>query len=260
MVFMPKKFANISVVFPGLNEEKNIANCLNALLKQTIYPKQIIFVNHNSTDKTLKIANSFKPKFKKQKIDYIVITETKKGIANARNAGFDLTNQPIIASTDADCIPRKNWIAIIQEFFNKNEAVACAGRTIHYDAGDVGKVISETGSYNFMYKLMYLINGFHPMATGNCAVLKSAFKEVGGFDKNITSIHDLDDVELASKLSFVGTVKYDHEMVVETSFRTYNTFEKAFKNTIYRYIAMVKIKQKFRKRRYKKIYNTFFNS
>jgi len=257
---MPKRFAKISVVFPALNEEKNIANCLSALLKQTVFPNEVIFVDHNSIDNTLEIAKSFVNKYKKAGIKLTITTEKKKGIANARNTGFNLATQPIIASTDSDCIPKKNWIEIIEKFFKENNAVACAGRTIHYDGGEIVKVISESGFYNLMYKFMYLINGFHPMATGNCALMKSSFIEVGGFDKNIISIHGLDDVELASKLSFVGKVKYNHEMIVETSFRTYNTVEKAFKNFIFRYISMIKIKQQFRKKRYKKIFNSIIKT
>ena len=61
---MPKRFAKISVVFPALNEEKNIANCLSALLKQTVFPNEVIFVDHNSIDNTLEIAKSFVNKYK----------------------------------------------------------------------------------------------------------------------------------------------------------------------------------------------------
>lgn len=255
---MSQKFANISVVFPALNEEKNIANCLNALLNQKTKPKQIIFVNHNSTDKTLEIANTYKPIFKQQNIEYIVHTEKKKGIANARNSGFALATQPIIASTDSDCIPQKNWIESIATYFKKNDVVACAGKIVHYDADPLWKEMTKNGSYNVLYKFLYLINGFHPMTTANCAVLKSAFETVGRFDHQIISIDGLDDIDLAARLSFVGKVKYNKNMVVESSFRRYNGFSKAIGSTYRRFLALLRVKRKFRKKQLDVLYENLF--
>lgn len=242
---MKQKFAAISVVFPALNEEQNIANCLTALLNQTIKPKQIIFVNHNSTDNTLAIATTFRPQFKTANIEFIIITETKKGIANARNAGFNRATQPIIASTDSDCIPKENWIQSIDEYFKKNDVVACAGKTIHYDAIPLWKEITKNGYYNVIYKFLYLCIGFHPMTTGNCAILKSAFETAGKFDHTIVSIDGLDDIDLAARLSLVGAVKYNKHMIVESSFRRYSEFKKALRSTYRRFWALVAIKRKF---------------
>ncbi len=257
---MLQKFAPISIVFPALNEEKNIANCLNAILSQTVKPKQVIFVNHNSTDDTLKIATSYKPAFKQQGIDFNILTETKKGIANARNAGFNLATQPIVASTDSDCMPQKNWIKSIDTYFKKNDVVACAGKIIHYDADPLWKEVTKNGAYNILYKFLYLINGFHPMTTANCAVLKSAFEKVGRFDHQIISIDGLDDIDLAARLSFVGKVQYNKNMVVEGSFRRYNGFKKAIGSTYRRFLALLRVKRKFRKKQLDLLYEAIFTN
>lgn len=255
---MTQKFAPVSVVFPGLNEETTIANCLTALLNQTVKPKQVIFVNHNSTDNTKAIAETFKPNFKKQGVEFLIITETKKGIANARNAGFSKASQPIIASTDSDCMPDKNWVKEIQKFFEKNpRAVACAGKVVHYDAAKLWKEITRTGYYGVFYKFLHFVNGFHPLTTANCAVRKSAFKQVGGFDKHIISIDGLDDLDLAARLSFAGKIKYDKTVVVESSFRRYTNFKKAVTSLYHRNKAMTKIKIKFRKKQLSSLYKSF---
>ncbi len=255
---MIQKFAPISVVFPALNEENNIANCLNAILNQSVKPKQVVFVNHNSTDDTLKIANSYKPIFKQQNIDFVVYTETKKGIANARNAGFNLATQPIVASTDSDCMPQKNWIKAINMYFKKNDVVACAGKIIHYDADPLWKEVTKNGAYGILYKFLYLMNGFLPMSTANCAMLKSAFEKVGRFDHQIISIDGLDDIDLAARLSFVGKVQYNKNMVVESSIRRYVGFKKAVGSLYRRFLALLRVKRKFRKKQLDLLYSALF--
>lgn len=243
---MSQKFAPISVVFPALNEEKNIGHCLDALLNQTVRPKQVIVVNHNSTDTTEKIAQSYELKFKKQNIEYIILTETKKGIANARNLGFNTATQQIIASTDPDCIQEKDWIQSIDTFFQRNNVVACAGKLVYHDSPKIVEIAANNGYYALLYKFVKFINGFHPLSTGNCAIKKDAFIKVGGFNQKITSINGLDDMELASRLSKVGTILYNKDMVVATSFRRYTNLKKAVTSLYQRHIAWQKIRENFK--------------
>ncbi|NCB48070.1 MAG: glycosyltransferase [Clostridia bacterium] len=49
----------LSIIIPCRNEENNIKLLLNDLLKQTIKPHEIIVVDDNSTDNTLKVAKTF---------------------------------------------------------------------------------------------------------------------------------------------------------------------------------------------------------
>jgi len=54
------KTINLGVVVFGRNEEKGISKCLLSVLRQTIKPKKICFVNDGSTDKTREIAKCYK--------------------------------------------------------------------------------------------------------------------------------------------------------------------------------------------------------
>lgn len=243
---MSQKFAPISVVLPALNEEKNIGYCLDALLNQTVLPKQVVVVNHNSTDSTQKIAQSYKQKFLKKNIEYVVVRETKKGIANARNTGFGKTTQPIVASTDSDCIPDKEWIKNIDSFFQSNDVVACAGKVEYHDSPKVIEIAAKNGYYSLLYRFVKLINGFHPLSTGNCAIKKTAFKKIGGFNQEIISINGLDDMEIASRLSSVGKILYNKNMIVSTSFRRYTNLKKAILSLQERQMAWIKIRNNFK--------------
>ena len=52
-------FKKISIYIPAYNGERTIASALESITKQTKKFDEIIVVNDCSTDKTLKILNSF---------------------------------------------------------------------------------------------------------------------------------------------------------------------------------------------------------
>ena len=54
------KTINLGVVVFARNEEKGISKCLLSILRQTIKPAKICFVNDGSTDKTREIAKCYK--------------------------------------------------------------------------------------------------------------------------------------------------------------------------------------------------------
>lgn len=248
---MSRSLANISVVLPALNEEKNISKCLSGILEQTTLPKEVIVVDHNSTDNTAKILQKFKTKFKSKKITFKIITETKPGIAVARNAGWFAATQPIIASLDADCIPANDWVKTILEYFTRYPNVlAVTGKVVHYDANPVWRYITDKGDYyKHIGQLAKLRIGFVPITTANAAVRSEVFNKIKGFDEAIVSINGLDDVELASRIAQLGPIHYISHMVVFSSFRRYTNLEKALFAIVQRGEALHRIKKKFKKKR-----------
>ncbi|MCX7955942.1 MAG: glycosyltransferase family 2 protein, partial [Patescibacteria group bacterium] len=74
----------ISIIIPAYNEEKYIENALKSLVNQTEKPDEVIVVDNNCTDKTIKIAKKYQ-----KKLPLKIIHETKQGIAYSRNTGFN---------------------------------------------------------------------------------------------------------------------------------------------------------------------------
>jgi len=138
--------APVSVVFPALNEEKNVGLALEALLNQDLFPAQVIFVDHNSTDKTREIAQSYASEFVQNGIDFRIVIEKKPGIANARIAACQKVTQPIIASMDTDCRPVSQWVRVIADAFaNDQDLDALAGKIIFFDGSWLTKTVSKHG-------------------------------------------------------------------------------------------------------------------
>lgn len=113
-------FMKVSVVIPAFNEAEFLDACLNSLTKQTEPPDEIIVVNNNSTDNTVKIA---------KKYDVRIVNEKKQGMISARNSGFNKAKFDIIARTDADTILPPSWIKKIKNGFKDKDLVALSGRS-----------------------------------------------------------------------------------------------------------------------------------
>ncbi|MBI2622775.1 MAG: glycosyltransferase family 2 protein, partial [Candidatus Levybacteria bacterium] len=114
----------VSVVIPAYNEERYIKQCLKSLMAQEVLPDEIIVVDNNCTDKTIKICKEFPVK---------VIQERRQGMIFARNSGFNSAKYKIIARTDADAILPKDWIKKIKHNFFTNEIDALGGSLSFYD-------------------------------------------------------------------------------------------------------------------------------
>lgn len=100
----------ISLVIPAYNEEANLADCLEAALAQTAPFYEIIVVDNASTDATAQVAARY--------ADVRVVRETRRGIAYARNAGFNAARGDIIARIDADTQLPTEWAAHIAQFYD----------------------------------------------------------------------------------------------------------------------------------------------
>ena len=86
----------ISVVIPLYNKEKQIANTLQTVLKQTFQDFEIVIVNDGSTD------NSVAEVEKVQDSRIRVIHQQNAGVASARNKGIEESKYDLVAFLDAD--------------------------------------------------------------------------------------------------------------------------------------------------------------
>ena len=74
----------VSVVMPNYNGGKFIADSINSVLNQTFSNIELIIVDDNSTDNSLKIIQTFNEKRIK-----IICLSVNKGVSNARNIGIN---------------------------------------------------------------------------------------------------------------------------------------------------------------------------
>ena len=97
-------YPKISIVVPARNEEKNIGNCLEHLLKQTYPHYEIVVVDDRSTDKTPQIIEEYKNKTKTP-IKHILVEKLPAdwtGKNHAVSVGAKAASGEWILFTDAD--------------------------------------------------------------------------------------------------------------------------------------------------------------
>ena len=96
-----------SVIVPLYNVERYVQQCMDALMGQD-YPSdryEVIAVENNSTDETPDLVARY-PRVR-------MIREPKAGAYAARNRGICAARGDIIAFTDPDCVPQRDWISCI---------------------------------------------------------------------------------------------------------------------------------------------------
>jgi glycosyltransferase AglE len=95
----------VSVVVPVYNDRRRIGACLAALLDQA-YPRncyEVIVVDNGSIDGTREVVAA-------QPVTLLVETRVRGSYA-ARNRALREARGEVIAFTDADCVPTRQWIA-----------------------------------------------------------------------------------------------------------------------------------------------------
>ena len=88
----------VSVIIPCYNTEKYIEKCINSVINQTYKNIEIIVINDNSKDNTLKILNKYKYKNKIK----IINNKINRGVGYSRNIGIKKATGDYILFIDSD--------------------------------------------------------------------------------------------------------------------------------------------------------------
>jgi cellulose synthase/poly-beta-1,6-N-acetylglucosamine synthase-like glycosyltransferase len=189
----------ISVIIPARNEEQNIGPLLLALQQQT-YPKElleVIVVNDHSTDKTAIIVGQFPAIKLLQPEDNDINSYKKKAI----ETGIAAATGTLIVTTDADCLPSKEWLQTIVLFKEEKNAVFITAPVVF---GNDSSLLQIFQALDFL--TLQGITGasvyknIHSMCNGaNLAYEKNVFDEVKGF-AGIDHIASGDDMLLMHKI------------------------------------------------------------
>ena len=191
----------LSVIVPARNEEKNIGFLLNALSQQT-YPEdlfEIIVVDDFSDDKTAESVKSFS-------ITNLVLIQP--GVSSELSskkrsieAGITKAKGECIITTDADCIPTKNWLQAINHFYVENDAAFIAAPVKFSHNNSLLQLFQSLDFLTLQGITAASVSAnFHTMCNGaNLAYKKKAFENVNGF-QGIDKVATGDDMLLMHKI------------------------------------------------------------
>ncbi|MCA9323833.1 glycosyltransferase family 2 protein [Candidatus Saccharibacteria bacterium] len=208
----------ISIVIPVYNEEKHIEACLQSIAAQTRRPDEVIVVDNNCTDHTVKLAKQF---------DFVrVIHESKQGRGHARNAGFNASRSHIIGRIDADSILDKHWVERVLKHFRDDAELAGLtglGKTAFFPFINILKSTLFSRSY---YWFVHTHFRTVTMWGATMAVRKNAWGKVKDFVITDDSVvHEDQDVSLWIAASG-GKILQANDVLITTNGQEYRYLPK----------------------------------
>jgi cellulose synthase/poly-beta-1,6-N-acetylglucosamine synthase-like glycosyltransferase len=149
-------YPSCSILIPAHNEQKVIADTIEAMLKLN-YPKdklQIVVINDGSTDSTKEIIKSYSDRDSRVELFDIPKGEGGKGKSRTLNLGLEAAKGEIIAVYDADNTPDENSLRyLVAQLITHKELGAVLGkfRTVNKNTNWLTKFINiETLSFQSM--------------------------------------------------------------------------------------------------------------
>ncbi len=208
---MVRSKSKISIVIPVYNEAESLAECLRAIVHQSVQPYEVIVVDNNSSDSSALVASSF-PNVK-------LMQETKQGVIHARTSGFNAASGSVIARIDADTIIPVDWVKRVDQIMSNDDIAAVSGSPDYYD-------FLFPSLTNFLDRMArkFLEGRLKDrmfLHGSNMAIRTRAWHKVANELCVCRGIHE--DLDLAIHLQETGlTVIYDQSLVAGISVRRLN--------------------------------------
>lgn len=202
----------VSVIVPVWNGAHCIERCLTALCQQSLSREdyEVIVVDNGSTDPT--------PELVKRYAGIRYLSDTRAGSYNARNTGLEAVRSDVVAFTDADCVPDRDWLkAGLEALAALPDAGIVAGRVSFITEGK--SRFTACDDFELLFSFDQQKNAREGSSvTANWISRVSSLKEQGGFRSDLKSGGDF---ELSSRLHRLGKpIVYGERAVVRHPLRS----------------------------------------
>ncbi|MCL4354084.1 glycosyltransferase [Patescibacteria group bacterium] len=172
------KAGNTSLVLTTFNEDQSIGKLIESVVSQSVLPGELIIVDGQSRDNTVKVINKLQSVYRKKLPIKFFIKKGNRSVG--RNEGVSKSQGGIILFTDAGCILDKNWVKnIIQPFKHKNTDLVAG-----YYKGLANSVFQKCLIPYVLVMKDRIKKEFLP-ATRSMAIRRSSWEKINGFDENL---------------------------------------------------------------------------
>ncbi|MQP24996.1 glycosyltransferase [Flavobacterium sp. LMO8] len=177
-----------SIVTASYNSEKTISDTIDSVLNLDFQDFEYIIIDGNSSDSTLKIIQSFVPKFEAKGIPYKFISEKDKGIYDAWNKGIQLSSGQWISFLGSDDM------YIEDALINYSNEINKSGSKTNYISSQV-EIIDEKHQFIRVigkpFKWVNVVRNMNIAQVGSFHK-KELFEKVGNFSTAYKIVGDLD--------------------------------------------------------------------
>ena len=173
---------SVAVIIPTYNDSARLKGCLDALTQQT-YPAElvrILVVDNGSTEDIKSLVAQY------DNGEYLF--EGKPGAYHARNKALDaLTDQHIVAFTDADCIPDPQWLVNAVQALSEPGVKGVGGRVSVLVSDPEQPTLAERYEQLFAFPQQLYVEQDRFAVTANLVVHREVVDCLGHFDAQLFS-------------------------------------------------------------------------
>jgi glycosyltransferase involved in cell wall biosynthesis len=171
----------VTVVIPVLDDLEGLRRCLDALRGQDFSGDwEIVVADNGSTqDPRSVVAACARAR---------LVLETRPGSYAARNAAVRASSAPVLAFTDADCMPAGDWLRRgLEALTAVPEAAAVAGAVEVFPRGDGRASAAELYELLHSFPQERYVRDLGFGVTANLFVRRRAMERIGAFDASLRS-------------------------------------------------------------------------
>lgn len=180
----------ISIIVPAFNEEKLIAQSLEAMkaaagaFTERGWEWELVVCDNNSKDRTTEIAQAAGAR---------VVFEPKNQISRARNTGASIAQGEWFLFVDADSHPSKELLSDLAD-------TIAAGRAL--GGGAAVKLDQDIGRVGMIAEFWNKLSRWQKWAAGSFVYCEaSAFRELGGFSLELFASEEIEFSQRLKKLA-----------------------------------------------------------
>ncbi|MCJ1706785.1 glycosyltransferase family 2 protein [Microbacterium sp. VKM Ac-2923] len=224
---------SVSIVVPAFNEEAVIAQCLDAVIHQTVPAVEVLVVDNRSTDATRAVVEGFIARHPDAGIR-LLRQDDRQGLVPTRNLGMDAAIGDVLGRIDADTALKPDWVAQVSRVFASGEIDAASGPVEYYDLPlrAIGQQVDDA----FRRLQVRLAGDFVFLFGSNMAVRADAWRDVREFlcDDEDDVMHE--DLDIAVHLALGGRrIAYSSHMVAAIGARRLDDRPRDFRRYIDRF-------------------------
>lgn len=168
----------VSLIATALNEADSIEAWMNAILRQTRLPDEIIIVDSGSTDKTFEILTTWQAR---SNVPLFVFQITGGNISLGRNTAIRNASYPVIAVTDFGANAHPDWLEKLLSPFEIDPAIEFSGGWYSQVKPDRSNTKFDLWSFSSADDPSTI---FSPGAS--MAFTRNAWEKAGGFPEWLT--------------------------------------------------------------------------
>jgi glycosyltransferase involved in cell wall biosynthesis len=182
-IFMAKTPSRVSaaVVVTVFNEHSTIGILIDSLRNQTLTPSEVVIVDGGSTDDTYKTLLGLASHWKTLRV-----YQAPGNRSIGRNLAVSKTTSPLIAFTDAGCVPQKDWLEQLIAPFSQKQVEVVSG---YYQGLYKNNFQKNLIPYVLVMPDVAGRVEFYP-STRSMAIRRSVWNKSGGFDIHLDHNED----------------------------------------------------------------------